>query len=87
MDNVQDKLNDKHNAAYECVRLLIELVKSINWNDGKQRVAAVIDDYVGGEVGYGIELIDDAIAALKKEQAASEQFMQAIKHSQQGASG
>lgn len=74
---IQAALDKQGQTQAECMRILKELIDTINWDDGSKRVARVIDEYYG-KGGAGQELIAEAIEILKAAEDANEVFMRSL---------
>lgn len=74
---IQAAMDKQGQTQAECMRILKELIDAINWDDGRKRVARVIDEYYG-KGGAGEELIAEAIETLKAAEEANEAFMRSL---------
>lgn len=76
-------------SKQECIWSLQELVKALNWNDGRQRAAQIIAEYHGWEGEEGLRdadrVIQRGLDALENHQSANDTFLGMVAMAQQAA--
>lgn len=76
-NRVKEAMAAKDAAAWEAVRQLRELLRTVNYHSGIQQLAAIVTEWYGDEeTAKG--LIEDCFTAIKAVDETNEEFLKAI---------
>lgn len=80
---IDTALEERNEQDYQAFCLLKELIRAVDWDNGKQRFIAIINEFngdnEGGEDSIGANIFNEAQEIINEREAANERFLQAIK--------